>query len=287
MTRHWATTAHGVYLPQLRVLYTSLQRHCAPFRLHVLAEGREVFEWCREQADVEPTLVDALLWRHPRWAADRLPGPPRNGNELACAWRWRFVADLVARTGEPIVLVDADVMFWSSPEPIFDEIVAAGVALVPHAFAPAAAGLPGVTVETHLRYGRMNGGFSRWADPAAAERMAELTRLHSIAADHVLPDGRVIWGDQGWLEVIQEEFGAHVIEHVGAAPGPWSVHTQSLRQSHDGRLFFGGRPLVSFHYSSLRWNPDGSLRQLFDPPYQVTVEQQRLLYDPYLAALGG
>lgn len=284
--RHYATTAHAGYLRQLRVLHASMLRHCERFKLHVLAEGREVTAWADTRDDVDVTTVEEFLDQHPRLRPENLPGRRRTPNELACCWRWWFLYDhVMCRHGVAATAVDADLMFWSSPEPVFAEIGAARAAVLPHGFAAAAAGLPGPTIESHGRYGVFNGGFAYFALPEAALRMASLTLECSHAGDHIWPDLRITWGDQGALELVEEEFGAHVIRHPGAAPGPWNVHTRKLSVGRDGVLNFGDRPLVSFHYSSLRYDATGALSQLFDPPYALTVEQQRLLYDPYLAEL--
>lgn len=281
--RHWVTTAHAGYLPRLRVLHASMQRHCGDFLLHVLAEGPDVWGWARAQPDVIPMSVDDFLADHPDLAPSALPVPPRNGNELACTWRWRFACDLLEYFAAPVTLIDADLMFWSSPEPVFEEIGAAGCAVLPHGFAPAAAGLPGVTIESHRQYGSFNGGFSYWADAAPAARMAQLARVCSRADFHRWPGGRVTWGDQGALSLIEEEFGAHVISHPGAAPGPWSIHTQAISER-GGILHFGDRPLVAFHYHAIHRISGGGLAPSY-PEYAITREQERVLYGPYYAML--
>lgn len=281
--RHFCTTAHAAYLPRLQVLHESMRRHCGDFILHVLAEGAEVERWARAQPDVSCTPVDLFLDDHPAIRQDALPGPPRNGNELACTWRWWFVRDLLAGAAAAVLLVDADLMFWSSPEPVFEEIGDARVAVLPHGFAPAAAGLPGVTIESHGCYGTFNGGFSYWADVGAAQRMAALARTCSRADYYTWPNGRVTWGDQGGLSIIEEEFGAHVIRHHGAAPGPWCIHAQKLEVI-DGVIHFGGLPIVSFHYHGIHRVTGGGLLPSY-PEYAITAEQERALYGPYYAAL--
>lgn len=291
MTRHYVTTAAAAHLPQLRVLHASMRRHCAPFRLHVLAEGDEVVRWARAHADVSCDTVAELLWRHPELAPERLPGPPRNGNELACCWRWWYLADVLGERGAPVLAVDADVMFWGSPEPVFEEIDGCrdcpspaiggiGTAILPHAFPLPSAGLPGVTMATHRQYGLYNGGFVYFADPAAAALMATYTHRWSKADFFRHANGHQTWGDQGHLERVREEVGAHVIEHPGACPGPWNIHTQALERRDDGGLDFGGRPLVAYHYQSYKHG-----RQLADAPYEVSGRQAALLYAPYAREL--
>ena len=75
----------------------------------------------------------------------------------------------------------------------------------------------------------------------------------------------------------------HVVEHPGACLGPWAIHTRPLTVE-GGQVHFGGRPLVSYHYSGLRELPDGHSVNT-RPEYQVTEEQARIIYAPYWDAL--
>lgn len=283
MTRHYATACHSRQVP---ILARSMLDHCAPFVLHVLVwdwePGPPWSAYGAQRCDVVYATRGELLARHPECAS--LPGAPRTSNETVCAVRWKFLLDVMEDTRQPVTLIDGDMWFWSSPEPVFAEIWDARCAVSPHGFAPASAGLPGATMESHRRYGLYNGGWSYWADRRAAARMADLAHECSRATDHRWPDGRITWGDQGALELIQLEFGAHVIRHRGVNTAPWNIHTQPL-EDRSGVLHFGDRPLISFHYSSLRWNDNGSFLQFADPGYGVTGRQQDMIYKPYVSAV--
>lgn len=284
VTRHYATACHA---HQLTVLARSMLRHCQPFKLTVLAWDWNP-DWMSGVTPPDEVLFEPeteiyvatraeFLRRHPE--CERLPGSPRNANETVCAVRWMFLLDVMEDDGAPVTLIDGDQWFWSSPEPVFREIFDARCAVSPHGFAPASACLPGMTMEEHRKYGLYNGGWSYWADREAAAAMAEYANEWSYLGWRVAPDGRRFFGDQGALELIQERFGAHVIRHPGLNVAPWNVHTQQLEER-EGVLHFGGRPLITYHYSSLRPGV-----QYANIDYEVNERQARLLYDPYLAEL--
>jgi hypothetical protein len=279
MTRHYSTTCHAAMLPQLRVLVASMRRHCRPFRLHVLAEGEEVAQWCRDQDDIGMCRTETLLTLRPSLRAENLPGYPRTAAMLAWTRRWRFLVDLLETYGEPVTGLDCDLMFWSSPEPVFEEIGGAGMAVLPHGFAPASLGARGVTMESHRKYGLYNAGWVYFASASPADHFAELCRQGPLAEDRVHADGTVRWGEQGSLEYVAEVHGAHVIQHPGAAPGPWSVHAHELEVV-EGERIFGGRPLVAYHYHSLEPG-----KRLAFPEYEVGPRQAALLYRKYLDEL--
>jgi hypothetical protein len=205
--RHYATACRE---SQVDVLAGSMARHCRPFTLHVLAwdwvdEIRRVEIGDGDEATILFTPRADFLARHPDYAPDRLPGPPRRPVDEVVTMRWQFFADVMEATGEPLCCSDGDIHWFSSPEPMFAEIEGRQdvrpFAVSPHRIPPASAGLPGVTVETHGKYGRFNCGLSVWRERAPLLEMAELNRQWSYT--EVVPRGpgrRPLFGDQAHAE---------------------------------------------------------------------------------------
>jgi hypothetical protein len=279
VTRHYATVCHE---SQVGILSSSMERHCGEFVLHVLA-----WDWEPrfEIPGVHVVRREMFLARHPDYAPERMPGPPRSPIDLAVTARWRFFADLVADLGEPLTTLDGDIWFWSSPGSMFEEIGAARLAVSPHRIPPKKLERPGVTFESHGKYGLYNTGLVYLADPAIADELAALNLGWSYTALRTLPNGRVVFGDQGWLELVVEKHGAHVIGHPGVNVAPWNVHAHPFELRDDGRTYVGDKLLVCYHYSSLRLNPDGSVGEIADTGYAITAEQVRIFYEPYLRVL--
>jgi hypothetical protein len=281
--RHYAAAPRRA---EVAVLLASMRKHCGDFRLHVLCWDFEPWGTPGIPAgdDVKFTPRMVFLARHPEFAPECLPGPPRRVVDQVATARWKFLEDVMRATGEPCTVIDGDQWFMSSPEPVFAEIGAEPMAVSPHRIPPAAAGLPGVTLETHARYGTYNNGWTHVADPDIARELAFLNWQWSYTEVVPRPGRRPLFGDQAHTEDVAERVGAHVI----AAPvniGPWSAHAAPLaRGMYSDEVFYGGRPIVSYHFSSLRFNPDGRLRQYADPAYEVerAPGAVELLYRPYL-----
>jgi hypothetical protein len=285
--RHYATACREY---QWSILFKSMAAHCKPFVLHVLAwdwdPASEIATW-GEGGDACPALVkftrrDQFLERHP--CILPLPGPPRNANETACTVRWRFACDVMEDTGQPLTMIDGDQFFLSSPESVFDEIGDAPCAVSPHNFAPAAMGLPGITMESHSKFSLFNGGWSYFADRDALEHMRKLADEWCKIGWRKMPDGRMFFGDQGNLTLLVEQHGAHVIQHKGCNLGPWSA-VRWPAEIIDGKVHVGGAPLVSYHFQSLRLDESGAVVQLADPSYCVPKSYVDTVYAPYLAEL--
>jgi hypothetical protein len=289
MTRHYATAPRE---REFATLVASMDRHCWPYTLHVLC-----WDWWpakRPPPHITCVSREAFLRARPEYAPERLPGPPRRPVDQVCTARWRFALGVLDLTGEPVTLIDGDQWFFSSPEPMFAEIPAnAPLAVSPHRIPPRAAGLPGVCLETHAQYGEFNGGFSFWRDPAALAEMAAATHAWSYTEVRQHPvDGLPDFGDQGSLERVARRRRAHVIQHPGVNLAPWNIHGVKLIERSgmvlvDRWPVVDCRPLVTYHFSSLRLTPDGTPSQLADPHYEVerAPGAAELVYRPYLRAL--
>lgn len=272
--RVWCTYLDRAYLPQASALYGSLTRHAAPFRLRVLSWDERVAEHFGGRSGVEIVAVEDFLAAHPELSS--LPGPARSLGERMWTVGAAWVAENAA--AQPTTYVDADVLLWSSPEPLFAE-AAGRDSVIPHAIPLKARGLPGVCFETHRAFGLYNVGIVHAETQPTAQSWANACRewcYDRLAQD---ADGRWLYGDQAYLE----GFGAYVIQHPGACVGPWCVHNRALWRDGE-RLMFGDKPLVAYHYSSFRLVPEGGV-QYTRPEYQITKRQEELLYRPYMEAL--
>jgi hypothetical protein len=272
MTNYTAVADAG-YLKRLSVLYASMQRHCRPCRLHVLALDADVEAWCRAQG-VAAASLSALQGAHPELVSP--PGPPRTAAERAWTARPAFSADVIERTGGGVVQLDVDQAFYSSPAPVLREIEGAQLALTPHWALPRSAGFRGATLETHGACGTYNAGFS-WLGTVEVARWwaAELVSWCYARVE------RGLYGDQGCLE--RPPWPVHVIQHPGVNLGPWAIHRRKMERTVEGAITVDGVPLVSYHFCGFRGGWQNPLRG--DPVWQITPDQRRLLYDDYELAL--
>lgn len=153
----------------------------------------------------------------------------------------RYVLDVVPDC-ESVTYVDADVMMFSDPEPVFDEMGGASVLLVSHRYPPRWQHWeePGGTYNVQFMVFR-NDSHGRAALDWWHERCVEW------CFDRYEP-GR--FGDQKYLDDWPQRFqGVHVLEHRGGGLGPWNAGQHDIVQRY-GRVTIGGEPLLFFHFSS-------------------------------------
>jgi hypothetical protein len=143
-----------------------------------------------------------------------------------------------------LTYLDADLFFFSSPEPIFEEFGAASISLVPNRFSPSyrrkneRGGLYNVAWNT---FRRDENGLAclRWWKERCIEWCYDYAE-----------EGRS--ADQKYLDEWPQRFqGVRIISHPGADLAHWNLAGHVLRVQEEGVLV-DGRPLIFFHFSGFR-----------------------------------
>lgn len=185
-----------------------------------------------------------------------------------------------AAPNEVVTYLDADLLFYSSPAPMFEAMAGASVGLVGHRFHWWAKRLE--------KYGKFNVGWVSFrADPVGREA-AQWWRESCIDWCYGGVDGDR-FADQKYLEHIFAKF-PNVIEitHPGANVGPWNVCRHSIAQGPGGAFVVdGGFPLIFCHFSGVKELESGVFlcsHISYLGPFSRTV--RRGLYEPYIALLG-
>jgi hypothetical protein len=276
--RFYCTYFDSGYLTRGLALLESLRAAGEPFRLFVVCMDVECERALRALAPPEVTPIafaDFEAW-DPDLAAVR-PGRTRLEFFYTCSPLVPLYALEHYPEIDQIVYLDADLYFFTSPAPVFEEIGDASIAIISHRFGPEL---------MHLeKYGRYNVGFlafRRTDEGLACLRWWRDRTIEWCFAE--LQEHR--FGDQKYLDRWPTMYPAlRDIAHAGANVAPWNVKHGAIAER-GGRVHFGEVPLVFYHFHGIRKLAPG----IFDPQlarYFVSLspELRTLLYGPYLAAL--
>ena len=295
-TRQFCTLFDVNYLPRGLVLYRSLERTAIDFRLHVFCMDEESEHVLRRLS--LPRLVVVPLRELERYDAELLAVKPTRTQVEYC-WTATPAVCLYVLDADPdaaaVTYLDADLMFFSDPEALFDEMGNAATMIVPHRYAPE----------------------HRWKEPESGTFNVEWLTFRrdpdGVAALQWWHDQCIEWcyfrvedgkmGDQKYLDEFPSRFArVHLLEHPGGGLAPWNVTNHELGGTLE-HVLVDGQPLVFFHYHSLRLYRPGlgarlatALRYLRPgvPPlplawtsnYGVPQLERQLVWDPYLRAIG-
>lgn len=277
--RHYCTYFDEGYLSRGLVLHRSLCALGEPFRLWVLALTPACAEALRALAlpHLEVHTLEALEAADPKLVAVK-SGRSRVEYYFTCSPCWPRRVLALAPDADIVTYLDADLAFFASPEPLFEELGAGHVAIVPHRFAPrvpARFQRSGVYNVAWLSFRRSEEGL------ACLDWWRE--RCLEWCHDRYEP---ARYADQKYLEGFAPRFpGVVVLSHHGANLAPWNVDGHRLRLGTDGPQV-DGQPLLFFHYQGLK-AVGGGWYDVNLLPYraQLTPELRATVYRPYLRAL--
>ncbi len=153
-----------------------------------------------------------------------------------------------------ITYIDADLFFYSSIEPLYDEIGEASIAIIEHRFS------------TRLKHLEINGRFCvEWVSFRRDEQgLACLARWRDQCIDwchNRLEDGKM--GDQKYLDEWPERYKSlHIIAHEGAGLAPWNYSQYRISTSKNNMIFVNNVPLIFYHFHQFQLLNNGGFDRI-------------------------
>jgi len=179
---------------------------------------------------------------------------------------------------DALTYVDADMYFFSSPDPVFEEFEGYSVVIHEHRFPEEFKSL-----EVHGKY---NVGLLCFRRDSAGLKVLSWWRERCLEWCYArLEDGK--FGDQLYLNCWPEEFdGVKVLEHIGAGVAPWNHNQYSFREDHKLGVFVNDLPLIFYHFHSFTFVMPGLMIPAKYPQYNpMRYDIIRLCILPYVIHL--
>ena len=271
MKRYFCTLFDSGYLFKGAVMLTSLKKHCPGATVFVLCLD-ELASDILNSLQIEGCICIPLA----QVESDALLEAKSNRNIAEYCWTLSscFTAWLMDNRPEVdlITYLDADLMFFSTPEPLFDELKNASIGIIEHRFIP------------RLQHLESKGRFCvEWVSFRRDDQgLACLYRWRDQCLEWCydrLEDGRM--GDQKYLDTWPNDYlRTRVLEHLGAGVAPWNYSNYRYGQSSEGQLRVGEVPLIFFHFHQFQLIDDGSFYRL-SPYYAEEASAPELIYGLY------
>jgi hypothetical protein len=183
--------------------------------------------------------------------------------------------------GETVTYLDADLMFFADPVPIFGEMDDRDILIHEHRFGSA---------KMHMAKssGVFNVGLLSIRRSPQGLACARRWRAQCIDACELDPE-RGLCGDQKYLDEWPALYDRLIVlRHKGAALAPWNIENYEIVAGPNGSALVDGQPLIFYHFHALRVISYDWLGRCWILPsvgYDFSRTQQRLIYKPYAAAL--
>ncbi|HWE72077.1 MAG TPA: putative nucleotide-diphospho-sugar transferase [Stellaceae bacterium] len=279
----FGTLFYANYLTRALALYRSLEEcFMRPFTLLALCMDDLAAAILRELdlPHIRILRIGDLEARFPELARVK---PSRSIGEYSWTCTPALLRYLLSEvgTGESVAYLDADLMFFSDPQPVFDEWDDNDILIHEHRYAPQ---------HRHMipTSGTYNVGLV--AIRNTPQGRVCLERWYDQCIEICVLDGtRGLCGDQGYLDEWPKLYDrVTVLQHKGAGLAPWNVEQYALSERSLGACV-DNAPLIFYHYHAFRWLASFLGRVLVVPSlgYDFTAQQLRLIYRPYVAALAG
>ena len=276
---HFCTYFDCNYLTRGLALYQSLRTHCRqPFVLWTLCFDDESY------AILSRLALDGMrLISRADFEIDDTALAAARGNRSAVEYYWTCSPSLplyLFRQYPSIDLItylDADLFFFSDPQPIFDELGDRSILIVGHRYAQA-----------HAHYtetsGIYNVGLMSFRRDAAGLECLHWWRERCNEWCYArFEDGK--YGDQKYLDDWPERFtGVVVLQHPGAGLAPWNIERYHLENAADDGILVDGVPLIFFHFHALKVISTQTVVPTIGG-YNLSYTALARIFIPYLEAL--
>ena len=273
--RYFCTYFDRHYLARALVLYDSLKRHGGEFRLWMLCMDEESYAALAKLRLREINLIrlDEL---------ERNDAPLRQAKSNRSLLEYYFTCTpslpLFILNHNPdvdlITYLDSDLYFFSSIEPLFDEIGNKSIAIIAHRF-----------TEEFRKWewnGIYNVGWVTFRRDNNGLACLEWWRARCIEWCYDRIEGNR-FADQKYLDDWPARFqNVIVLQHKGANLAAWNIKNYELTLR-DGTIFVDDQPLIFFHFHAFKqlggWIYDTQLAKYKAIPSDIVV---RNIFAPYL-----
>lgn len=153
-----------------------------------------------------------------------------------------------------ITYLDSDLLFYSSVDPLFEEIGDNSIAIIEHRFS------------AWLKDREVNGRFCvEWVSfRRDTQGMACLARWREQCVEwcyYRLEEGRM--GDQKYLDVWPATYSkCHILMHPGAGIAPWNYSQYQFGGSNEHDITVDGAPLIFYHFHQFQLLEKGRFDRL-------------------------
>ena len=275
LRRHFCTLFDRGYVFKGVAMLRSLFAHCPGAHVHVLCMDEDTRTVLQKLGFPALTLIALADFED---AAMLEAKKTRNVAEycwtLTPCLAWHVLQRDPAI--EAITYLDADLFFYSSLEPLFEEIGDASVAIIEHRFTP------------RLQHLEVNGRFCvEWVGFCRDEEgMACLERWRAQCLEWCyarLEDDRM--GDQKYLDAWPQAYRAvHILQHEGAGLAPWNFDRYRFERLPGGAFGVNGVPLVFYHFHQFQIL-EGDRFDRLSPSYMAGQREPDDVYAAYEAAI--
>jgi hypothetical protein len=265
------------YFSRGLALYYSLESHCQNFHIYIFAFNQKAFATLKKLNLSKATLIPLSEFED----EELLSIKPSRSNAEYC---WTCTSSTILYVlekyqVESCTYLDADLLFYSSPVPIFEEMGNKSILITEHRYSP--------QYNKQLKAGKYCVQFVTFRNNVEGLTALRWWRERCIEWCYArYENGK--FGDQLYLEDWTERFrGVHVLQHLGGGIAAWNVQQYSFKKINDkviGTEIASGRNFdaIFYHFHYLKFYDDNRIEL---GRRTLTENILNIFYKPYVEEL--
>lgn len=250
---NFCTLFDSGYLDKGLVTYYSLSKYCTHFHMYIVAFDEEAYA-CLTDMKLECCTVLFIN----DIENDRLRQIKKERSHAEYCWTCSSYITLYIMENMSVdncTYIDADLMFFSNPERLVDELVKSGdsVLIVGHNYPDTQE-----YAEISRKFGRYCVQFNTFLNDPRGRRVLEDWTHNCLEKCDDGSDGKT-FGDQKYLDDWESDYeGVHILRHKGGGIAPWNIGEYVLKEN-GSELLLKERstgdvfPAVFYHYHGFQY----------------------------------
>ena len=242
------------YFTRGMALYYSLEKYCPDFHIYIFAFDQKANDLLREMKLNKATIISLKEFED----NDLLKIKPSRSIAEYC---WTCTSSTILYVlkkyeVESCTYLDADLFFYSSPKPIFEEMGNNSILITEHRYSP--------QYNKQLKAGKYCVQFITFRNNDQGLTALRWWRERCIEWCYArYEDGK--FGDQLYLEDWTERFnGVHVLQHLGGGLAAWNIQQYVFEKTNDkvmGTEISTGKKFeaIFYHFHYLKFYTNGKI----------------------------
>ena len=176
-----------------------------------------------------------------------------------------------------VTYLDADLFFFSSPEPLFEELDGNSIGIIEHRF--------NFFTKRNIVYGRFNVGWISFRNKAIGLKCLEDWMKDCLDwCYHRLEEGK--YGDQKYLDKWPNQYKElKILNHKGANVAIWNIGNYKISKK-DGEVYIDDKKLIFYHFANLKQIAENSFKTDLSRVFIKTKGViEEFIYRPYVDRL--
>jgi hypothetical protein len=275
--QNYCTLFNSIYLSRGLAMYRSLERHADSFHLYIFAFDDDCYSLLQQMQLRHATIISLREFEDEELLAVK-------ATRTAGEYCWTCTSSTIwyclqTYSLDHCTYIDADLLFFSDPKVLLDEMGGRSVLITEHRYSPEhdQSALSGIYCVQFVTFKNTPEGV----------KALDWWRKECIKwCYRKFEDGK--FGDQKYLDDWTQRFEAvHVLQHHGGGVAPWNnMEYDYQERGIDVRISYKNTAysLVFYHFHDFKYCERNIVR-LTSHQYKVNKNAVRLVYRPYMRAI--